>query len=682
MAVKLNQSLHQLSSTLPVIDTAKPSKKAEKSTALHLSIPSQDPHSPKKKRIDFSVTSTRSDDSLSIELDKLLKLQTTEIEKGLDELEHSKTGMLATDAFVDVKDWAYFYADTSKKAVEGGIKFLEIVLPAEILELELASDSLSDLADIMKIGGLFLKSLSFGTNTVAVICKDKLLKQSRQLLKEANDNFERRMRSSTETETPQDDQAKHDPEKIRKMLLEWKVALDEEEKTLNKEKIAIGMTGAGMFLSVSGLVANTLTPVFSQLKFAGLTFSWMLAGLSFVGSVFGLKSSIDELNLLKDWSQSYQQWQKHHHYLVDQSQDLLAKRRKIAQEKVEQLLPDFQTLKPKIEELIKKHRQETDQPFSEWYSANTPEGLGLIRFYVDHQETIELTVKNALREMIDKKHGVEEGVLHYNMITTGINFSFDTLTLILTVGLAIAGLATLPVGGIGFVLLGLSIGTTVVSGALILEKIRRAYCLKPATFMACLRDGIPTSIMFAKLQLAVRNFINHSKEQKLRKIAKVLQTLHLSSMDKNDPRYLKAYADYKQAKAHFEESQAKAKTWTKQLNTLQNTLRQKGWEDFVSQASLQMHKEPEVFDTLRSLNNALQEANFSLLSEETKILFENHLGIDLKALQIQFEKDPEAIKSALQNFFVLDDSKLLSFISTQQDRMNPGLIQTPEMIPN
>jgi hypothetical protein len=305
----------------------------------------------------------------------------------------------------------------------------------------------------------------------------------------------------------------------------------------------------------------------------------------------------------------------------------------------------------------------------------------LLRPYVDHQQTLDHTIKNALKQMIQQKHKLESRFLRLRSLQTHIHFSVGVVSLTISLVFAILGLLSLPLGGAGFILLALSIGSTVISLGLLGAIYIQSYRYKPHTTRA-LTIPFQFKVAWAKLRAAIQTYSHQAKEKKLIEVAQYLDYLHASSTDpeyRNHPDYQEALAAYQKARLSFKQSEEKVDAWTKKLKELEAHIDEKGWKDFARYASLQIHPDDtNAFDTLRAFQEALQACDLTLLSDETKTLLKDYLGIKLETLQTQLKQNPESVKNSLQEFFVLDNARFVNFIKSQQaihskEKLNPLL---------
>jgi len=354
--------------------------------------------------------------------------------------------------------------------------------------------------------------------------------------------------------------------------------------------------------------------------------------------------------------------------IISTSANLLIKRRAIVDKKVLLLTPRFHI----IEEQIKKNKNQTS-PIAEKDKEN------LMREYIDHQETIEHTLKNSLKEMVQQKLDLESKFQSLKSVDSHTQFSVSSALVAISITCGILGLLTIPLGGFGVILLALSIGSTILAvGFLTVGYIQFQY-YKPQTSKV-MTIPFQVKMSLAKLRKSIAEYSHHSKEKKLTEIAKVLYELHLNTSLPTDdkkpasPKYQKALIAYQAAKKSFETSQENVGRWRETLKKFDTTIAEAEWEDFLRFSSMEGNNASNSFDRMNALQEALKASDFRFLSEETKELFKNQLGINLEELQDQMKKNPEAVKNSLQIFFALKDATLFDFIRNQQARMKKGTI--------
>lgn len=329
------------------------------------------------------------------------------------------------------------------------------------------------------------------------------------------------------------------------------------------------------------------------------------------------------------------------------------------------LLKNFQLWK-ETPDLVQKQ-------FNTWFQAQSPQSL--LQTYIAHQETLEQTTKNALNQMIQQKHEIEENFLDFKQIRLQVHFNLAALSLGVSVILAIVGLLTTPFGGAGLIFLMLSAGSFAVTVGMIGASCYLSYREKPHTTQLMMK-GFQFKLLWANLRTAIQNYSHQAKDKKLKAVAEVLFDLVKAPTPEltNHPNYQRALTAYQIAKDDFDKSQEKVKEWTERAKKLQAELTSVGWQDFVQQVDLKNNPSDEkAFDTLRAFNEAFQACDLQLLSPEMKSLLEVQLGLDVEAIQIALRKDPEAFKKTLQKFFTLDDASLVSFIRQQEAAIGIGL---------
>ncbi|CUI17696.1 hypothetical protein PNK_2092 [Candidatus Protochlamydia naegleriophila] len=409
--------------------------------------------------------------------------------------------------------------------------------------------------------------------------------------------------------------------------------------------------------------------------------------------------------------------------MIQASQDLLEKRKILAEKKVFSLKPHFQALLPKIKELkrpqferdlaqfraavkdsrvsvkeLKRQAAQLHLPFNlsqiesrsklivalENLASEKPDALfndfiaatpaeKLLHFYVDHQETVEQVTKNALKEMVSKKLEIEGSFIKFKTFESATLFTMALASAVVSITLAIIGLATTPVAGAGFILLGLSAVTTAVSLGLFGASYYYAYRNKPAGLKASLQ-GVNSKLMLGNVMASIQEYRSLSKKKKMQKTAEILQHLHKNKSHETKEKYEQAFAAYEKAKLDYSTTQSKADAWKQRVNNLQNQVNQANWQDFAQSAALRIDKDPAAFDTLRAFNESLLALDLRFISDETKALLQTQLGLNVEALQEAAAKDPTSAKKALQKFFMMDDSGYVNFIHYQEERIKAGMI--------
>ncbi|MFI0435440.1 MAG: hypothetical protein ACH350_06925 [Parachlamydiaceae bacterium] len=321
-----------------------------------------------------------------------------------------------------------------------------------------------------------------------------------------------------------------------------------------------------------------------------------------------------------------------------------------------------------------------DHQFEVWFKRQNKKNL--IRDYIDHQETIEHTIKNSLKQMVEKKHELETHCLKFKSTTTHLHFTASTVSLTASIIFAILGLLTIPFGGAGLILLALSVGSIALSIGLFVAGSLHARKYKAQT-TALMTFFFRFKMAWANLRHSIAHYSHQAKEKKQVETAKILYELYQSHLlntntitgtKSKKEKYRKALTDFHRAKLDLEQSQKKVEGWAKKMRKLESRLNNEEWKDFSQYASLPMSEDSSDFDTLEAFQSAFESCDLRLLNKETKQLLEVQLGVDLDHLQAQIQKDPQEIKKSLQEFFALSDAKLIYFIRHQQKRIQLGLL--------
>ncbi len=383
-----------------------------------------------------------------------------------------------------------------------------------------------------------------------------------------------------------------------------------------------------------------------------------------------LKIQPDTVKKYVDYHQKFESI----NYIISTTDNLLLKRQEIAEKKFILIKSRFNLFENKIKERQKilfesesKKNPENTTSFDEWYIQQNQDVA--IRDYIDHQETIENTLKNSLKQMISKKNEIHEKFHRINSLSLKTSFTLSTALLAISGTLAILGIATTPIGGVGLIYLGLSAVTVAFGLGFFLAGYLYARKYKPEISKTM---TIRFQYNLAKTQIAafIQSYFHQMNEKKLIEVAKILQQLHKVTINpeerQSSKEYQQALAKYKIAKSNFEKSQEKIKDWNKKLTKYESAIKNAEWVDFSNYAHL---KSDPKFDTLASLEEAINKSDFHLLSTEIRVLLEVYLGINVDALQIEANQDPEAIKDAFKNFFALDINKFYGFIEHQNTKL-------------
>lgn len=706
-------------------------------------------------------------DVLLEELKQILNLQEEKIEKDFEVLESYEQQQDTTQALLEIESWHYSLASWANTKFNYGIDFLRNIFPADMLEEIPAFQKVMEVKKIANLGTNFLSAIDCGSQGLVLICKTKILEQSKEIFNEIKEKYAQDLASKKGPNGEASLGTKQ--KKIEKTIQEWDLQIQLEEKQLAKEKLQFEVNASANTLRLVTTPYHYISQASffaSPLKLAHGLVSWLVAGLDIVSSALTFKQASKDVGRLNQWKKSFKVWQERflpkfnlsetgksqRDAMVNASKSLLVKRQALLEKKIIDLRPQFPILKPKIQDFKKqeyhreiqqllwetlqnpctpqeieekfqaygffdsamatqnqqlinafeqfknnkpenaasaselqknvldqlaqwmKHPTAMDQQFQQWFNHESSDKL--LSSYLDHQETIEITTKNALKQMVNQKHDLENRFLGLKLKSSAIYLGMAGLLLTLDVMMKIMGVLTLPMGGIGIIFLIVSNGYFFVNLGLFAAGAYLSSHYKPYS-ANLLTIGFRMKMAIAKLNVTIRAYFHQAKDKKLIETAQILYALHSTpaSPQKNKgPEYQKALENYKKAKADFQQSQNKVNAWTKKINEFEQRVAQEGWKDFAQYASLKSSNQPAAFDTLRALQLAIESCDLSLLSDETKQLLEVQLGINMEDLKNQINKDPKEFKNILQKFFALDDAGLVSFINHQRARFKKGLL--------
>lgn len=464
--------------------------------------------------------------------------------------------------------------------------------------------------------------------------------------------------------------------------------------------------------------SKSLTDIRLKLKNLGITLD------SSITSKKELKQKMHHINfehkLLYDYIRQRENSKVLEHILRT-SESYLEKREAIAKNKVNKLMPQFDELLPQIKEVSKprfiRHLNElidmaqrpgstleglrakinelglvipsifesntkedyakyftelkidqnlaNDPQFNQWLASQSRESL--LKAYIDHQETIAQTSKNSLIEMVAKKHELEGKFIKFKMAESSISFTIGAISLTVTAVLAIIGLASIPFGGAGLLLLALSVGTGIVSLSLMGAGHYLSYRYRSSNYsLEAFTYSVNFKLFTAKIRSSIDETLYEIKRRKFDAITREIDAL-AGSAQKVDEKLLERQEHILE---DLKKKEAKVLKWKNKIENLENRRAQQSWQDFVSYARLRVGTVDSPFDTLKAFTEAFEQCDLSLLDEETKSFFEVQLGFNIEQLQAKLKADPEAVKKTLQKFFTLGDAELISFIEQQESRFH------------
>lgn len=352
--------------------------------------------------------------------------------------------------------------------------------------------------------------------------------------------------------------------------------------------------------------------------------------------------------------------------------------------------------------------------YDSWFEhteINTRDAL--IELYIDHHQTIETTVKHSLREVVDHKLKIESDFVKLSLIESKAAFGAATTCAFISLGLLIAGLITLPLGGAGAVLILAAGAPTAVSVGFFIAGLVLSFRKKPKTTLE-LYKGLNSKLLFNRLMKGIRNARAHSKAKKVKAQEALITALReryklaiegtdLAAIQKAAQEVEKAVISLQNANEKLIEAERKAARWTEKVADLEQKLGVFAWQDFAKNASLMIGgtrnmsdyadeirnlpikdstlQRLESFDSLTAFREALMQGDLDLISDETRYLLESQLGMDIKALQKMIKENPNLIELALQKFSGINQDEVVRFIERQRARMAFNLIPSATPIP-
>lgn len=267
---------------------------------------------------------------------------------------------------------------------------------------------------------------------------------------------------------------------------------------------------------------------------------------------------------------------------------------------------------------------------SQWFYRSTDRQL---QFYIQHQETMSLTAKNALKELVEKKHAMEHKFLIFDLIDS-----------------------TLKTSALLFWILSISSTPTVVAMLLIGFAMNYHYRPETCTFKAYWEKA---QLLYAKLRKVCKDASLKASEQRYKELALEIDKMDLLPAGQKDKKkYDAAKEEFKALAEQNKKEEKVLKQLSKQVDELEVSLRKKAWLDFEKFAELTSSPK---FNTLDALEETLKKCNLLYTDPEMKDLL-LHLGIDPDALEEKKKKDPFAVRKALEKFFALQGDKLVSHL--------------------
>jgi hypothetical protein len=258
------------------------------------------------------------------ELDQLLHINASQIEKKLKELENNEINKQIVTALLEAGKFGFNLVKSSNENVNEGLTFLNQILPKQILDKIPPSQRMESLGSIISLGTAFLSALDIGAQGLALICKSKLLQKSKDLLEQLKATYKENLESRVALEqmdtTIQAEQpyvcSRTELQAFLKKLKEWEIQITLEEKYLPQEKLQFRLNLASKTLSFLNLPLTYLPKewMINQLNVeaASTGLSWTTSGLGLLLSGVKLEKTTQEAYELQHWVKAYKKWQDQH----------------------------------------------------------------------------------------------------------------------------------------------------------------------------------------------------------------------------------------------------------------------------------------------------------------------------------------------------------------------------------
>jgi len=696
----------------PALNSVSPIQTSAPTARVSQAAPSISVPSPVAQQTSSSTSlaqhATPLNDRLLEELDELLKLSENDLKLAFQTMNEN---VELVDSITAANLIALTYPKIPIRVVDNTISLFNSVLPSNLSHFTDIQSVVSLTQEITYMGSTLLTSINNGTNFLEVVCKHNILKRSRVLLEKLHTDFEKKL--ATHHANPAANLLTNDEIKENQLFFKsWEKNLVKQEGILQEQKVMLTLS----ITSRAALTGLHYTKTFTD----SLTIAHSASvGTHLIGVILyavQLRRDFKNDKVLKNWQAAYQQWQakttdvvnKHDSAqtpnsglsnqektdqkllrsiktkffegdsiiadekvlkksledldkIIHSSKNLLHKRQAIFTKKCLAVEIEFEKHEPKIKERNQAvfDTLTTTETFNEWYN-NQPQAT-LIENYVNHQNVLDQLVKLTLKNVVESKCKLEKGFLKLNLFSSGTFTSISLISLGISVALLVLGILTIPTG-VGVLLLISSFGPAALTLGIMFLRLAYELYKKPHT---TIKFTYPPRLAFNRLNKNFHAYRSRNKQKKLMETAKVLHTMHLLGKRTSNIRYKKALINYEKAKVDFKHKQSKLDKWTNKLINMERKFAKKGWKDFIRQTSLVQNKNRQAFDSLRALDTALKECDFSLLSEETKQLLSKHLGLDLQQLQDATAKDPLAISSAIKQYTAMTDQNFVGFLRNQ-----------------
>lgn len=311
-----------------------------------------------------------------------------------------------------------------------------------------------------------------------------------------------------------------------------------------------------------------------------------------------------------------------------------------------------------------------------WMNAQSKETL--ISTYIDYQAVLDSTVKSSLVEMVKIKHGEAANILTVKRNIGGISFTIASAIFAAGLAFMIIALVANPIGAAALVMILLTAASITIGFALAGVGHYYAYREQPRLTSTILKGAylrlysyyIVATIHRIKEKIA--NYVQHDRQQKREQLAasSMGQLPLFSSSSSPSPNEALTHSTFRvNVEQDFQKIQLKSEYWKNKAIALEKEFEESAWKDFAEKSDLQVATQPNTFDTLEVLAEALSDCDLTLLDADTIEFLEKQLGINIHILQKEIEKDPQAIKKLLKEFFNTSAGGFVKFIQLKKEEI-------------
>ncbi|MFI5343046.1 MAG: hypothetical protein ACHQUC_02370 [Chlamydiales bacterium] len=554
-----------------------------------------------------------------------------------------------------------------KRVIKAGGHFVVQTLPSFIVRNRLITSISSNVGHFFNIIGLLFIPLDRGSNRIALLYRSNKLKEEKKTLKHQVRNY---IASLVQQATNPHLDPSHSEQLVNeKKIIETRFTqLRLEGRSIKLDYIKYVCETIKNILSHASLLLS-FSPFKSLIEIAGIIQN--LPGLTeffdFGISAFTLSRLIENERIYSDWQSTFKDCYLQpvqHGKLIETSRSLLEKRKAIMEKNMHALSAssDGHEKVEKFLENWKKGKSEAELQSLE-LEVKTPQDE--IKFYLNHQEMIEISTRKALTRMIEKKLEFEGTFIQLQHTQSHFFYWYSTFALSFALSLGLVGFLAGPVAGASAIFLGLTMSSILLNFSFWIASSFINFLRKPNN-----SNWLNLKIFWHDAKYQVSNYWLKVQETELLKInpkfLDVIKSKVLQPVEKIPESVIKEYL-------------AKEKRCSDLLDHVENLKeerRQNEWVDYAHFAKL-VKKSPVVdnrlLDPIQGLLQALSKLDYSLISSEMKNFLIVEMGIDLEQLQKELsnaeegktERALQILKKDLMTFFTMNESAYIDFMKHQ-----------------